>query len=157
MPTTTYTPIANTTLGSSATSITFSSISQSYRDLVLVINGPAMFGDVSLRLNSDSGNNYSYVVMYGTGSSSLSGQASSQSLAAISYNAASSPFSVIVNFLDYSATDKHKTLLSRGNQADAYVLAYADRWANTAAITSIQILNNTYPVGTTLALYGVAA
>lgn len=156
MPTSTYTPIANTTLASSATSITFSSITQSYRDLVLVINGPAMFGDVSLRLNSDAGNNYSYSVMYGTGSAATGGQATSQSLAAISYNAASSPFSVIVNFLDYSAT-KHKTLLSRGNQGDGFVLAYADRWANTAAITSIQILNNTYPAGTTLALYGVAA
>lgn len=157
MPTPTYTPLANVTLGSSVTSVTFSSISQSYRDLVLVINGPAMFGDIGVRLNSDAGNNYAYTVMYGTGSAATSGQASSQSLAAISYNAASSPFLVIVNFMDYSATDKHKTILSRGNQADGYVLAYADRWGNTAAVTSIQVLNNTYPTGTTFALYGIAS
>lgn len=157
MATPTYTPLANVTLGSSATSITFSSISQSYRDLVLVVNGPAMFGDFSLRLNSDAGNNYSYVVMYGTGSAATAGRATSQSVAPISYNSASAPFSAIVNFMDYSATDKHKTFLTRGNQANGFVLAYADRWSNTAAITSIQILNNTYPTGTTFALYGIAS
>jgi hypothetical protein len=34
-----YTALANVTLGSSAANVTFSSISGSYRDLVLIVNG----------------------------------------------------------------------------------------------------------------------
>jgi hypothetical protein len=62
--------------------------------------------------------------------------------------------------MDYSATDKHKTGLIRDNGqqgSDLAVRAYAARWANTAAITSIQYFTTAGNLNTgfTLSLYGV--
>jgi hypothetical protein len=58
-----YTALANVTLGSSAASVTFSSISQSYRDLVLVITATTSAVDNAfIRFNSDSGSNYNIVI-----------------------------------------------------------------------------------------------
>ena len=39
MPTPTYTPLATVTLGTSAASVTFSSIPATYRDLILIFDG----------------------------------------------------------------------------------------------------------------------
>jgi len=51
-----YVPLANLTLGSSAASVTFSSISQAYKDLVLVIEATTSALDVAIiRFNSDQG------------------------------------------------------------------------------------------------------
>lgn len=68
----TYFPIANTTLSSAAASYTFSSISGSYTDLVLVIGG-TLSADISagIYFNGDTGTNYSTTRMYGNGSLSL--------------------------------------------------------------------------------------
>jgi hypothetical protein len=53
----TYEPIATTTLSSAQSSVTFSSISGSYTDLVLVSNVSGSGGNANLRvtLNSDTG------------------------------------------------------------------------------------------------------
>jgi len=61
--------------------------------------------------------------------------------------------------MDYSATDKHKTILNRVNAASSIVEAVAARWANAAAVTSVavQTQTGTFSSGMTLALYGVAA
>jgi hypothetical protein len=63
--------------------------------------------------------------------------------------------------MDYSATDKHKTVLSRNNVAGGGVDAFANRWANTAAITSVEVRVSTggqfFATPTTLSLYGVIA
>jgi hypothetical protein len=68
----------------------------------------------------------------------------------------------VTTIMDYSATDKHKTSLSRGNalgQANVSVIAYASRWANTNAITSLTVLleSGSFLTGSTLSLYGVIA
>jgi len=59
MPTT-YEPIATTTLGSATASITFSTISGAYTDLVLVasITGVSVATDPWIRINSDTGANF---------------------------------------------------------------------------------------------------
>ena len=59
----TYTPLATSTLGSAAASVTFSSISGSYTDLVLVIScaQSAAGGGLRFQFNSDTGGNYSTV------------------------------------------------------------------------------------------------
>ena len=161
MPTSTYTPLANLTLGSTASSVTFSSISQSYRDLILVINAPMSSGGVFgyLRFNGDSGSNYSAVRMFGSGSSAGS-DTGLIGASAINF----SEFYVeqnitTVNIMDYTATDKHKTVLSRANAPSNYVFGIAGRWANTAAITSLTIStsSSTWAAGGTFALYGIAS
>jgi hypothetical protein len=66
----TYTPIATTTLGSAASSVTFSSIAGTYTDLRIVYStvSSADAGNY-LRFNSDSGSNYSNTTLFGNGSS----------------------------------------------------------------------------------------
>jgi hypothetical protein len=61
--------------------------------------------------------------------------------------------------MDYSATDKHKTVLVRSNIPADTVAAHAVRWANTAAITTVGVaaISGTWSAGTTFALYGIAS
>jgi len=161
----TYRPLATFTLGSSANSVTFSSIPATYRDLVLVFNGKSTVGagnDVlGIQINGDTGSNYTVVRMNGNGSSTdsatLSGATGGQAL--IGNNSSTLP-NVIYQFMDYSATDKHKTFLGRGNDSATNVSATASRWANTAALTSIRVFANSgsnYSVGSTFNLYGIAS
>jgi hypothetical protein len=159
MPTPTYTPLATVTLGSSASSVSFASIPASYRDLILVANGSASAeGDLLLRFNSDSGSNYNFVYMYGSFNGAISGASSSQTsaLAGVVSTAVSS---TIAQIMDYSATDKHKTVLTRTNRIPDIVLANAARWANTAAITTVLAFpaSGTFSSGMTISLYGVIA
>jgi hypothetical protein len=164
MPTPTYTPLATVTLGSSASSVTFSSIPATYRDLILVVNGQTT-GDANaqIRVNGDTGSNYSGVVMRqdATSQSGTFGQF----YATWNTFVGSTRFVSIVNFMDYSATDKHKTVLTRSTYVRATAgnplgpEAQAARWANTSAITTILLLlsANNYAAGTTFSLYGVIA
>lgn len=164
MGTPTYTALANITLGSSAASVTFSSISQAYRDLVLVQQAKVTSGTDSFRLsiNSDNGANYNSVRMDG----STSGVSSTNTLNATgptymtSQDSLSStnPDLTIIHFMDYSATDKHKTFLARIDQSSAVTQASAHRWASTSAITTIRLTSNgSFAAGSTFELFGIAA
>jgi len=78
--------------------------------------------------------------MRGTGSSALSFSGTESNIQGINNNGAT-PASNILKIMDYSATDKHKTaFLDRGDAANSvYVEAY--RWADTSAITEIDIIS----------------
>jgi hypothetical protein len=161
MPTPTYTPLATVTLSSAATSVTFSSIPATYRDLILVIAGETSAGDrdVALRFNSDTGSNYSRVLMFGDGSSTGSNSATVSNFP-IAYNSTSGRFQSETSIMDYSATDKHKTGLSRSNQSNGLVSAWAARWANTSAVNSLQVLlsgTGNFNTGTVFSLFGILA
>jgi len=157
----TYRPLATVTLGASASSVTFSSIPATYRDLILIVDGAASTStNFDVRFNSDTGNNYNYVRMIGlsTGASS-SAESNVSSFTQLSLSTSIS--NNIAQIMDYSATDKHKTILVRSNGASGYVVGVAGRWANTAAITSISLAPNiggaTFNTGTVFSLYGVIA
>ena len=159
MPTPTYTALANITLGSSASSVTFSSIPATYRDLVLVsTNSMTTSASLFVRFNNDTGANYTTARMYNSagGATPVS---DTYAPAEIGYNTTTNMG--IANIMDYSATDKHKTYLTRWGNADGtnYVQAYAARWANTAAITTVNIAPSTGQIasGSTFALYGIAS
>lgn len=161
MPTPTYFPLANITLGSSASSVTFSSIPATYRDLVLIYYGLGSTADAGHRVevNGDTGNNYSVVRMAGGPSSVVSSSATTNYFPLL-YSASPQNGMAILQIMDYSATDKHKTALTRANHiSQSTVEALASRWANTAAITSLKILQSsgTLQSGTTIALYGIAS
>jgi hypothetical protein len=168
MPTPTYTPLATVTLGSAVSSVSFSAIPASYRDLILVHSAKHSFAgavsvrDNGIRFNSDSGSNYPRVTMW-SGSGAYSETATETDIALL-YGMASAPYQAgIVQIMDYSATDKHKTVLYRtgsGSDSNYGVYAQASRWANTAAITSLSITPNpsyTILAGSTFSLYGVIA
>lgn len=160
MPTPTYTPLANLTLSSSAASVTFSSISQAYRDLVLVASVKNSTASSSFRIRvNNSGTTTSSVRM--RGSSSGASSESFGGIGAVTQITSSTGFSAIIcNIMDYSATDKHKTILTRANIVDGdQVEATYTRWPDTAAVTSLVLNVEDYNLaaGTTLALYGIAA
>ena len=153
MATPTYTLIDSVTLSSAASSVTFSSIPAG-GDLVLVVdnNGDRQQGRV--RFNGDTGSNYSYVGIYGGVAAPTSGKGTTtyvfSMLTASAQNA-------IHQVMDYSATDKHKTVLSRGGTTTESVVASASRWANTSAITSLTYsAGGSFPNGATLHLYDIA-
>ena len=153
--------LATTTLASSSATVTFSSISQSYRDLRLVITGSATANsDIQMRFNSDTGANYSFVYMGGNGSTAISGSNTGQTGVVLdAYFWRTTDLSNLeVDIMDYTATDKHKTVLSRNNVTSAGTDAFANRWASTAAITSVQlVITNQFTAGSTFSLYGVSA
>jgi hypothetical protein len=161
MPTPTYTPLANVTLGTAVSSVTFSSIPATYRDLILVINGSVVTAtSFNFRFNGDTGTNYSVVNVQGF-SPPTSGTSTDNKMNPWLPNnlVANQPFVLTSNFMDYSATDKHKPSLHRiGGQAggETWVAMTAGRWADTAAITTILISSGAnFNIGATFSLYGI--
>jgi len=149
-----YIPLATVTLGSSAASVTFSSIPATYRDLILASSfNLTAGGNPTISFNGDTGANYSRVYMLGNGSSAISGADTSRQFAQAIPGLITSN---ITQIMDYSATDKHKTFLVRDNNTTDGTTAFAFRWANTAAITSINI-SASLAAGVTISLYGVIA
>lgn len=162
---TTYTPIATNTLGSAASSVTFSSISGTYTDLVLIMNlgTSTTNADVYINLNGDNGSNYSRTVLYGTGSTAGSTRGTNDTRFNLTYYGnPTTAFSWIgiVNFMNYSNTTTYKTFLSKATNADTYgVNDQVGLWRSTAAITSMVISNpfGNFNTGATFTLYGIKA
>lgn len=157
MATSTYIALATTTLTGNDAEIVFSSIPATYRDLVVVAYNKNATGIAGcrIRLNGDTGNNYSYVSMDGSGAGATSGSQTDSSLnIAVSTNEFGTS---LFHIMDYSATDKHKTVLARGNALPDNVRAGAGRWANTDAVTSVTITTAAYDFvsGSTFSLYGI--
>lgn len=165
MPTPTYTPLANVTLGSSAATVTFSSISQSYKDLVLIIeNAKTVSGtmNLNLRFNNVSTSTYSTINIWGNGASigstDLTGRTEANLSGATDFLTNDSVWAGAANIMNYSATNTHTSIVSRGNRSENGVSASVNRWADTAAITSITLAPEffgSFAAGTTMALYGV--
>lgn len=168
MPTKTYKPIATTTLGGAVASYTFSSIPNTYTDLVLVYRTRASsqntYIDVICQVNSDTGTNYSYTYLTGDGASSSSGRSSNQ--VKMFFDANGAPWNAfwgsgVGHFMNYANTTTYKTMISRGNNAGGTsggVDVVVNLWRSTSAINSIKIfLNGAYNLDTdsTFTLYGI--
>ena len=159
-----YTVLGNTTLATASASVTFSSIPGGYKDLVLVVEWVGALGLVSgrVRLNGDTGSNYQVCRMVGSGTNQTS-FAGTRDYMGPEYNLATQTDSTFfkLEIMDYSATNKHKTGLARnGFAAIDYegTVASVHRWANTAAVTSLQFdagNANNLGVGSTFRLLGV--
>lgn len=157
MPTPTYDLIASTTLAASSAEVVFASLPQTYRDLILVFNGTTAVADgVGSRYNADTGNNYSAVRMTGSSAGGISDNFSGISRIIETAGNTDERTVYISNIMDYSASDKHKAVLTRSSIA-SNVTGIASRWANTAAITSITVFSpgSTISSGSTIAIYGV--
>lgn len=167
----TYVAIATQTLGSATASVTFSSISGAYTDLVLVIIGEAFFAspnyiNTGVQFNGDTASNYSTTRMYGDGSTVTSNRYSNESNIRAGWMhsepiANSITSTLIYQINNYSNTTTYKTLLSRNNAPGDAVGANVGLWRSTSAITSILIKNNDSGIGfftgSTFTLYGIAA
>ena len=163
MATPTYEAIATYTAPSAQPSVTFSSIAADWTDLILVSsNGSTTATNTYVRFNGDSGSNYSFTNLTGTGSSAISGRSSNQTAIRVD-NYASAVTSIqnayIIQLQNYSNETSYKTVLTRTNEASSGVDATVGLWRNTDAITSILY----YPgvgnwiTGSTFTLYGIKA
>jgi len=161
----TYTKIASTTLGSTAASVTFSSIPATYTDLVLVMNYFSTASEYPMiQFNSDTATNYSFTEMYGNGGSAASLRQSNINGIWVGYGAYSqagntNPGTIIVNIQNYANATTYKTTVSRANSGIG-AEATVGLWRNTAAINTIVLKHQTattYMAGSTFNLYGIAA
>jgi hypothetical protein len=159
----TYVSIATQTLGSAAASVTFSSISGSYTDLVLILNASGSTGiNVLMQFNGDTGTNYSSTTLGGSGTTAYSARYSNQTSIEINYEGyLDSGFNTnsIINIQNYSNSTTYKTTLDRFNNAGLGVDAVVGLWRNTAPITSVVLKTHTgtFATGSTFSLYGILA
>lgn len=158
----TYSQISTTTLGSATSSVTLSSIPQTYTNLVLIVGSLTLSSNgngLVVRYNGDTATNYSYTDLGGTGSSAFSRRVSNATAAQIGWGQVGSQgaiSTIIVNFPQYSNTTTFKTSIARWNDSSAEVGSTVALWRNTAAINSITVISGAnLAVGTTLTLYGI--
>ena len=160
----TYEPIATITLGSAQSSITFSSISGTYTDLILITsakNDSSANSHITLRFNSDSGSNYSSTYMYGTGSGTgTSACEASQTYGFIARHDGTEYAVGTTHIQNYSNTTIYKSVLSRGGNAGTITQAFVTLWRSTSAITSMVLYPTSasnFASGSSFTLYGVSA
>jgi hypothetical protein len=167
----TYDKIEAQTLGSAASSVTFSTIPSTYTDLVLVINTRSSSTSASdtklyVNFNGDTGSNYSQTFLFGNGSTAGSSRASNQAfiyagdISATGGSSYTGLSTVVLQVQNYSNATTNKTMLSRVASPNVFVEAVVGLWRNTAAITSISLDLESTPqfiVGSTFTLYGIKA
>lgn len=162
----TYDSIATTTLGSAQPTISFSSISSAYTDLVVVLSNVKSSGGTAnayLRFNSDTGTNYSFTRINADGSSPTSTRGTFQNqIIALQGTQLSTTIPSFFEFhiFSYASTSVNKTVLSKAandKNGAGSVNAQVGLWRSTSAITSIEFsLNaNNYAADTTATLYGI--
>jgi hypothetical protein len=156
------TALASITLQEASASVTFSGIPQNYRDLVLETQTRTVSGtDLALVRFNGQNTGYSTVLMRGNGSDAVSSTGGGVSDSTfINYSTeptATVSSTSIMNILDYSATDKHKTALVRGDNASDATEALVSRLAIATAINTILIQMGgglSFATGSTFDLYG---
>lgn len=158
----TYTPIATSTLGSAAASVTFSSISSAYTDLVIVCNAKsASTPTIRLEFNSDTGSNYSSTILYGDGSSAGSVRVTNET--SMNIGGVVPEFgTAVININNYSNATTYKTAISKyATVSGTYseVGAKVGLWRSTAAISTIKIstASSTFSTGSMFTIYGITA
>ena len=160
-----YDSLATVTLGSTQTSITFSSIPSTYTHLqvraLTVTNVPS--GSGVMYFNGDSTNtNYHNHYLYGSGTSAAANDGGNHSYVPefVGGGATTSPGASIIDILDYTNTNKYKTTRELGGydaNGSGYITLSSNLWMNNAAITSISFNITSWLAGTSFALYGVKA
>jgi hypothetical protein len=158
----TYTPIATHTATGSSNVITFSSIPSTYTDLVLVskyqVSGD---GYTDIRLNSDSGTNYSSTSLTNSGASAVSTRYANLSRFSEMYGYTGENDAMAVwNFMNYSNSTTFKSALLRAwYGAPDVTEAKALLYRSTSAISNISLTRVTgnWSSGSTFTLYGIAS
>lgn len=160
--------IATTTLGSAASSITFSSISSAYTDLRVVFSNvkiSSSSGNVAyLRFNGDTAGNYSFTTVYGYGTGAASTRGTSgDGYTGIQLNigavSTTIPQFFTADVFSYKGSTFKTALLT--NSQDENGSGFAGNgvglWRSTSAITSLTLIHSatTFAAGTTATLYGI--
>lgn len=168
----TYTLISSQVLASSASSVTFSSIPATYTDLVLRMSArtdnAAANNNVNVQLNSDTASNYSAVTVRGNGATAGTTIVSSltsiqESIQVDGSTATTNTFGNTEIYIPSYTASQNKPLsmfsVQENNNSSAYIVAAANLWRNTAAVTSIYLVPNTasnFIIGSSFYLYGIS-
>lgn len=169
-----YESIATVSVGSGGTStISFTSIPSTFSHLQLRYFGHLQgngfdFALTNVTFNNDSGSNYAYHRLYGSGSSASADGASSQTKFYSTWtpdnlSQANSFGSAVIDILDYANTNKYKTARILGGfdlNGSGYVALFSGLWQSTSAINRIDIVSNSgqsFSNYSHFALYGIKA
>lgn len=163
---TTYTPIATQTITTAVSNITFSSIPNTYTDLVIIgsaqttVNGTSA---IIMKFNSSPTPLWSLTNMQGNGTSATSGRSSTQDAYFYGGNCAASGTSAFstwqANIFNYANTSIGTTAITRVGIASDLTKNVVGYWATTDAVSSILIGsdNGNLNVGSTFTIYGIKA
>ena len=170
--------IATTTLTSNQSTITFSNIPQTYSHLQLRLFAQDVrttYGitEIKLTFNGDTSSIYTQHQIFGDGGAVTAGATTNYSSIILCDGTIGTTtggtFGVgIIDILDYTDTNKYKTLRYIGGvDLNGTVASYGGRaglssglWRSTAAITSITLVSNSlinFSTNSSFALYGVKA
>jgi hypothetical protein len=171
MPAGTFETIETRLLTSSQSAIVFSSIPQTYTDLVIVLvpisNGTNF---VAVQFNTDTsagGTNYSRVTYSTGGTGPFTDQRSNRYAIEVDYfeSTGTGPNTTNeIHIFNYTTTAAFKTILSKNSASDRNaggvgVGTGVGTWRNTEAINSVRLSLNagTFSSGTRATIYGIKA
>ena len=161
-----YELISTQLISTTTATVTFSSIPSTYKHLQLRIthrqNSGTSINFLNMRFNGDTTANQATHWLQGDGVSAISNNRLSSNYIAVG----NSPYTTsqygaaIVDILDYTNTNKNKTVRSFSGSNDSAnnpdITLFSGLWPSTAAITTITVyLGNSYAVGSRLSLYGL--
>lgn len=167
----TYEAIATTTLSSASTTITFSSIPQTFTDLVLVLSitntGSTVYRTMQFNSDTSTGStNYSTTILYAEAGNSSGGDRQSNTYGIANNDgtdSGSNTNSMVAHIMNYTNTNTNKSVIVRSNKTTSpqnKVSINVGLWRSTAAINSVTMyssVSNSYGTGTTATLYGIKA
>lgn len=168
----TYQLIEAKTLTATAASVTFTSIPQTYTDLLLKFScrststaGADIYANLRIQFNSDTGNNYNGLLLFGTGSTGGGGNYTSQSGNLFSYangnvttaNIFSNGELYIPNYTSSNQKVSFVDCVVENNATVGFVEFGAERWTGTNAITTIDVVSiyGLHTANSNFYLYGI--
>ena len=161
MTSTTYDLLGSSTLGTSASGVTFGSLPASgYGDLVLVVEGlSTSTSNLRVKFNNDSGSNYNAIRMEGNGSSGSSAyfEDNAGGLVSGATFVSSSRGLIILTVFNYLSGDTNTGYLVRYNHADK-AGALRGEWEVSSPVNQVDFYTtgSDFAATTTFNLYGVA-
>ena len=161
-----YESIASVNGTDSSNTITFSSIPSGYTSLQLRFNAIGFGGGSTyrLRFNGDTGTNYANHYLLGAGAAGIFAAGSANAISMFAQAGGGSgtyPTVGIIDVHNYASTTQYKTARvfsgKDTNNASGWVELDSGLWMNTAAVTSISIIQSSYSFATssTFSLYGI--
>ena len=168
-----YESIATQTVGAGGTpSVTFSSIPSTFKHLqiraLVKTNVSSGYSQLGFNFNSDTGSNYNNHQLYGFGASAGAQSAGVQPFLyngyiSANFSSTTSMFGAsVIDILDYTSTNKNKTLRSLSgidmNGSGAVTFNSGLWFATPAAINSITVVNDSgsnFVQHSSFALYGI--
>ena len=162
MPTSTWESLASTTTGSAVQEVTFSSISQAYTDLYIIVNAGTdsnSVHDIAWYANGDTGSNYSFCRVLAQDSGIYTDR--SGSTTAVNCNQIGrDPSATWLQIFNYSSTTAYKGSLIKTATiyGDAVTMSVGSgTYKITSAITSVTLRDpqGTFDSGSSFTLYGI--